>query len=984
MSILAIITTQLLYGQRAELLNFSHISYKNGLTSINVRKIRKDSKGFIWAGSQDGLFRYDGDRFWEYNKNLNVKFRITGPDIRDLLFVNDTLWVLNSFGGIDAINTISGNVILSWHQQLDNRFKDVYFSSFTKSNNQLFLSGSNGLYRFDIKRRAVEKVELRNPQGFSITQKLNISNLGISSDSHLWLFTTTGVLVINLPDLTVEALHHSDIITFCHQFTGSNHVITGTETGIQEYDFNGSELKKTVSRLSVIPGATEPVYAISSDSAGNIWFSNKNNLVKSSAYGKEFITINATNKPDGANWMASVFEIYFTSDNELWLGCQEGIAYTDINPPKFISYRKSTNTEVTIGHAYFIFPLNDSIIYVCAEDGLYKTNTSTGIITAIDKGKPYFYVFRGPKNRLAASSSEGTFFIDKQITVPLRSVYPELPENKLLVLSSHIQVGDSIFIFGTQNDKGVLFWDVKNKNARIINDVSPGLQLRDNNINGIYQAHSGMIWILTDKSVMIYDIIKKRINPLPLQNPVTKKNYSIFFDFCETPENYYIASYSNGIIVLDKQLNFVKEISTADGLSNNGVYKLLLYRDSLLFATSNNGLSVIDIGNNRVKTYFTESGLHSNNFEEFSGNTFGNTVYAGGSGGFTEIRPLNFSINKKSPLLYFTGVQIKTDYGITDTFNLAIEKIVIPNNATQTIVYFSGINYKSPKRSVFFYKVTELHKEWIQSDQQHSISLIGLTHGTYHLQVQAFNEDGIPSEIKTLTLIFLPKWYQTLFFKILVGLAIFALAWAFYRLRINQLKKEQRIRTKLASDLHDDLGSTMNSVKLYANLAMMEYPSGKYPPLIIHSTQEAITGIRDMIWVLDDSKDSVEDLLMRISNFATPLCEANQVHYVQDFSDEARNHKLGQEERRNLYMMLKETINNAIKYAGGSTITLTASVRKGKPAFSISDNGKGFDTTLASEGNGLKNLHRRAAEIKYRLHLESAPGAGTSIRIEKE
>jgi len=265
---------------------------------------------------------------------------------------------------------------------------------------------------------------------------------------------------------------------------------------------------------------------------------------------------------------------------------------------------------------------------------------------------------------------------------------------------------------------------------------------------------------------------------------------------------------------------------------------------------------------------------------------------------------------------------------------------------------------------------------------QRFLSLPGTPHGTYTLQVSSANEDGSWSDPIELKLIFLPKWYQTWWFKLLLVLAALAIAYSIYRIRINQLKKEQRIRTRLASDLHDDLGSTMNSVKVYANLALMDKQE-KYLFKIKESTQEAITGIRDIIWVLDDSKDSIEHLLSRISLFASPLCEANGILYKQEIADEARDHKLGQEERRNLYMILKEAINNAIKYADAKKIEIEVSVKKDKPSIQIKDDGKGFDTAVVNEGNGLKNMQRRAKEIRYEINIQSGSSRGTTVYLKK-
>jgi len=262
--------------------------------------------------------------------------------------------------------------------------------------------------------------------------------------------------------------------------------------------------------------------------------------------------------------------------------------------------------------------------------------------------------------------------------------------------------------------------------------------------------------------------------------------------------------------------------------------------------------------------------------------------------------------------------------------------------------------------------------------------LTGVPTGLYHLEARISNENNYYNNSETIVFEILPEWYQTWWFRTLLSLLAMAIIYFIYRVRINQIKKEQQIRSKLASDLHDDLGSTMNSVKVYANLAIMEkQQEDKYLFKIKESTQDAIAGIRDIIWVLDDSKDSIEHLFSRINLFAAPLCEANNIQYKYEIADNARDYKLGQEERRNLYMILKEAVNNAIKYADAKKITINITIDKGNPVIEIKDDGKGFDITKTTEGNGLKNINRRIKEIKYQLYIQSAPSKGTAILFQK-
>ena len=148
--------------------------------------------------------------------------------------------------------------------------------------------------------------------------------------------------------------------------------------------------------------------------------------------------------------------------------------------------------------------------------------------------------------------------------------------------------------------------------------------------------------------------------------------------------------------------------------------------------------------------------------------------------------------NSLAPVVYFGKINIElSDNKRIDTFDLESKKYFIQNNALQTTVYFSGINFSSFERTVFSYRVTEKSDAWINLSTQNFISLIGQHPGTYHLQIKAANEDGVWSEPKELILIFLPKWYQTWWFYLLIALTVAAILYTLYRYRIAQIKKQQ-------------------------------------------------------------------------------------------------------------------------------------------------------------------------------------------------
>jgi len=174
----------------------------------------------------------------------------------------------------------------------------------------------------------------------------------------------------------------------------------------------------------------------------------------------------------------------------------------------------------------------------------------------------------------------------------------------------------------------------------------------------------------------------------------------------------------------------------------------------------------------------------------------------------------------------------------------------------------------------------------------------------------------------------------------------------------------------------------MNSVKVYANLALRDRQD-KYLRLIVESTQEAITGIKDMIWVLDDTTSNIDHLLQRVERFGIPLYEANNIQYAKQVSYEAKEYKLGHEEKRSLYMILKEAANNTVKYSGADIFEINVGLKKAKLFIEIKDNGKGFDKEIKSEGNGLRNMRHRAKEINYTIDIKTEKGNGVAISLQK-
>ncbi|MDF2186989.1 sensor histidine kinase [Paraflavitalea sp. CAU 1676] len=964
-------------------LKFDHYDNRSGLGSINVRKIIQDSFGFIWIATQDGLYRFDGKEFVNYNKAQPERHSITGPDIRDVIEVKGMIWVITSFGGINAIDSRSSNVVFGLAQESDQELSKVLFTSLAARGDTLFIGSDKGIYYLQVNDRKLKPYVLNSP-AFYIKQSPNVNRIIFDKEKRLWAFCQSqGVFAIDVPTSKVIAsLDEPSAIYFDGAIWG-NSIVAGTNEGLRHYYLSAGRILSNYDRfLFATEHMRSPVFSVRADQSDNLWFSTRRHLIKMDAYSKRFWYVKES-KVIEKDWTSSVYAIFFDRMNNLWLGCHEGVSFSTNRSAAFLAYHKSEETKETISHAYYIYPNGDSITLVCASDALYKVNRLTGEIGSLDKGKSYYYVFEDANHRLIASCDDGLVIVGQKGVTPVSEVYPEFKEYSSLIVNSHLSIDKDRLMFGSQDRRGVFVWDRERHSIANYSTSVGSLRLKDDNVNALYKDRKGLIWILTNNSISVMDAQLGHVQHLEVTDPRLKKAYSLFYDVCEYGDQYFLATYRDGIVVLDKEFRFVREISTFNGLANNSVYKLLLFRDSLLFATTNNGLSVIHLATSKVKNYFDANGLTSSVFEELSGNSAGDKIYVGGKDGFTIIDPLLLRTNDSPPSLYFSRISVESPGKAIDSSDLTSTKMVVPNDAVQTTVYFSALNFSNPAFTSFSYRINELSNEWTNIGSQHFVRFIGLSPGTYHLSIKAANEDGLWSAPRELTLVFLPKWYQTWWFRSLIALLIIGVLYGIYRYRLWQVKQEQQMRQRIASDLHDDIGSTLNSVKVFANLAMMK--SEQNAPYLLQlkeGVQGAIVGIRDMVWILDDKQDTVEHLVNRVEQFIYPVVAAQDIRFEKIMDATVADRILKKEEKRNLYLILKEALNNSIKYAEASVLQVQIEkVAYDQFSIVVSDNGKGFDIATVQKGNGLNNLKYRAQQIRYQIDINSVPGIGTTIRL---
>jgi signal transduction histidine kinase len=216
------------------------------------------------------------------------------------------------------------------------------------------------------------------------------------------------------------------------------------------------------------------------------------------------------------------------------------------------------------------------------------------------------------------------------------------------------------------------------------------------------------------------------------------------------------------------------------------------------------------------------------------------------------------------------------------------------------------------------------------------------------------------------------------------GLVLFALISFFiYRnYRTRQQLRLQTLRNKIASDLHDDVGSTLSSISIFSQMAQQQ--SKEVIPLleaIGENSRKMLDAMADIVWTINPDNDQFEKIILRMKSFAYELLGAKKIDFEFVAEDEVSKMKLPMEVRKNLYLIFKEATNNIVKYAQANKALFAIRGEKNNLMMMIKDNGKGFDINKLTEGNGLKNMKKRANEIGADLVIDSYPGNGTTIQL---
>lgn len=210
-----------------------------------------------------------------------------------------------------------------------------------------------------------------------------------------------------------------------------------------------------------------------------------------------------------------------------------------------------------------------------------------------------------------------------------------------------------------------------------------------------------------------------------------------------------------------------------------------------------------------------------------------------------------------------------------------------------------------------------------------------------------------------------------------------SLLFLLYRYRINRLLAIQQLRTRIASDLHDDVGTDLSTIVLATQsmvrkvpLSQQEQEDVRQIGRIALRTQDMM---RDIVWVLNSRNDSLADMILKMREVASRALK--EISYSFKGPDSPLNAKVDLEFKRNVFLFYKECLNNIVKHSAASVVKIEVEFRQREFILKIADNGRGFDPDIVTAGMGLQSLRSRALGLGGSLSISSRPGSGSEISL---
>ncbi|HEY0048243.1 MAG TPA: ATP-binding protein, partial [Pyrinomonadaceae bacterium] len=455
----------------------------------------------------------------------------------------------------------------------------------------------------------------------------------------------------------------------------------------------------------------------------------------------------------------------------------------------------------------------------------------------------------------------------------------------------------------------------------------------------------------------------------------------------------WIATSSGGVLRIDEpdaEKPALINLTTAEGMASNQAGCLTEDDFGRIYAGTGRGVNRIEPETGRIKLFTKSDGLPENYIRLCERDSSGALWFASLKG-IARYVPQQDEQTPAPPIflsdLRANGVSLKK---LSELGESSVGLPELASDQRQIQIEFFALGFGTGETLRYQYKLEGIDADWSQPSVQRTVNL-GLSPGAYNFLVRAVNSDGAASAspARASFTIARPIW-QRWWFLIFAGLAASGVVYAIYGYRLRQLLELEKVRTRIATDLHDDIGASLSKIAILSEVVRQRVSplapkdAGISEPLehIAGTSREMVDSMSDIVWAINPHKDRLSDLIQRMRNLAgemTELCDIRLQVRLLGFED--RDLSLGADVRREIYLIFKETLNNLVKHSACSLAEIEFRLEENTLLITVRDDGKGFDSNgngSGRGGNGLPNMKRRAASLGGSYEIASQTGAGTT------
>jgi ligand-binding sensor domain-containing protein/signal transduction histidine kinase len=713
----------------------------------------------------------------------------------------------------------------------------------------------------------------------------------------------------------------------------------------------------------------------------------------------------------------------------LWIGSQLGIGVSkfDRRKEKFLHYKSDPANPNSLGDdviwSIFSSPSsNGSVVWIGTyQGGLSRLDRKTNCFTHFrhDPSNPHSL----SQNHIRALGEDaagalwiGTYSegLNKLVEGAGKTVkfihYRHDPDNPHSLSNNHIR---SIY-----KDKSGTLWigtfggglnrfdESSGQFIRYQNKQTDRKSLSNDHVYTIYEDRSGTLWIGT---------FGGGLNRLSLaKNSGQHRNEVEFVRYIHDPADssslsdnrvmsicedklgaLWIGTFGGGLNRFDPESGKFTHFRTPGGLRSEVIYGILEDDFGNLWLSSNHGLWRFNPRTKACKNYDERDGLQS---KEFSGGAYHKT--ANGEMFFGGINGLNcFSPDSIKDNLYVPPVVISAFKKFDEIVGREVEEIELSYKDNFFSIEFAALDYANPAKNQYAYKLEGFDKAWIYGGTERSVSYTNLNPGKYIFRAKGANNDGVWNESGAAVKITIhPPFWKTWWFRFAAAGILFLIAMLAHDYRVKQklaqlmeLEKvrkaeNERLRKQVADDFHDEFGQKLTNIALLAELIRRSL-SGDSPRTTAHlnkireAAQSLSDGMRDFIWTLDRTKDSLYNVAVRLKDYGEALFGKTGIDFeVRGLTEKLEQAALSMDWKRHLMQIFKAGMQNSRSRAECKKVILEISLYGQYLEMGLLDDGKVCDGN--GSGADLRYIKKRAEKIHGELKVFSDSARGTKMQLQ--